>query len=84
MIKSSMSMLQASSAAINVDWILICNTGAIQFVSEFYPKAGDFEKNYLDVDLKARGLIDAAWGPDFKTFPFYDDAKIIRKTIHTL
>ncbi|KAL2070013.1 hypothetical protein VTL71DRAFT_14693 [Oculimacula yallundae] len=55
--------------------------GAAQFVADFYPTVGRFQANYLSTDLTTRGLINSTTGPDFKHFPFYSDAKIIRDGI---
>jgi hypothetical protein len=59
----------------------INSTGSKDFVTEFYPTAGAFQANYLDVDLKARGLLMPSVGTEFKSFPFYTDTSILRDTI---
>lgn len=42
-------------------------------------EAGAFQSNYFTRNLEKRGLINSAFGPKLKHFPFYEDAL----TIHT-
>lgn len=42
---------------------------------------GRYQANYLDTFLKAQGLINQAWGPSFKSFPFYADASPINTAL---
>lgn len=62
-------------------------TGALEYNKEFYPTHGAFQAGYLDTYFKNNGLI-GVWGyplgPQFKSFPFYEDAKKIRDTIKVL
>lgn len=62
----------------------INHTGVDQFTADFYPTAGAFKSNYLDTNLKSRGLIDCSYGPELKSFPFYKDAKAIRNSMEDL
>ncbi|KAI7315116.1 Lipoxygenase [Hortaea werneckii] len=43
--------------------------------------SGRFQANYFEQDLRARGLIDASFGPALKHFPFYEDASAINSGI---
>ncbi|RMZ08199.1 hypothetical protein D0860_04779 [Hortaea werneckii] len=43
--------------------------------------SGRFQANYFEQDLRARGLIDASFGPALKDFPFYEDASAINSAI---
>ncbi|KAI7083145.1 Lipoxygenase [Hortaea werneckii] len=43
--------------------------------------SGRFQANYFEQDLRARGLIDASFGPALKHFPFYEDASAINSAI---
>ncbi len=58
------------------------NVGCRQFVTETWSTAGAFQANYLDTDLKTRGLLNADGKSPFKSFPFYDDASEIRAAYH--
>ena len=49
----------------------------------FNKGAGRFQANYFRTDLQNRGLIDSAFGPALKNFPFYEDASPIYDAIHT-
>jgi len=44
-------------------------------------KAGEFQSNYMMDDLKSRHMVDCAFGPSLKSFPFVDDAGTIRDAI---
>jgi hypothetical protein len=46
-------------------------------VTENWTKYGAFKSNYLETDLKSRGLIDGSGKYPFKTFPYFDDASEI-------
>jgi len=54
------------------------NVGCRQYVTESWPVQGSYEKSYLLTDLRARGLIDKSNNFPFKTFPFFQDAIVIR------
>ncbi|RMY31408.1 hypothetical protein D0865_15008 [Hortaea werneckii] len=43
--------------------------------------SGRFQANYFKQDLRARGLLDASFGPALKHFPFYEDASAINSAI---
>jgi hypothetical protein len=57
----------------------INNVGCRQFVTENWPSRGAFQGAYLTNDLQRRGLIDSQGRYNFKSFPFYDDARIIHQ-----
>ncbi|EFX01408.1 arachidonate 8-lipoxygenase [Grosmannia clavigera kw1407] len=40
-------------------------------------KAGRFQSNYFETDLKSRGLIGPCQGPPIEHFPFHEDARIV-------
>lgn len=44
-------------------------------------EASAFQSNYFEPNLQRRGLIDSAFGPKIKTFPFYQDASVIHAAI---
>jgi hypothetical protein len=44
-------------------------------------EASAFQSNYFEPNLQRRGLIDSAFGPKIKTFPFYQDASAIHAAI---
>ena len=61
----------------------ITNVGVRQYATEFYPNAaGPFQANYFITDLKSRGLIDCTYGPELKSFPFFEDAGVLHAAIH--
>jgi arachidonate 15-lipoxygenase (second type) / 8-lipoxygenase (S-type) len=39
--------------------------------------SGRFQANYFKTDLQNRGLINSTYGPELKSFPFYEDASVI-------
>ncbi|KAI7496604.1 Lipoxygenase [Hortaea werneckii] len=43
--------------------------------------SGRFQANFFKRDLRARGLIDASFGPALKHFPFFEDASAINSAI---
>jgi arachidonate 15-lipoxygenase (second type)/8-lipoxygenase (S-type) len=45
--------------------------------------AGRFQGNYFNTNLKNRGLINSAYGPALKNFPFYEDGSVVYNAIHT-
>ena len=45
-------------------------------------EASAFQSNYFEPNLERRGLINSAFGPRLKTFPFYQDASVIHAAIH--
>jgi hypothetical protein len=62
----------------------LSNIAVRSFAAEFYPDvAGPFKKNYFESNLRARGLIDANYGPKLPHIPFYEDGAKIIKTIRT-
>ncbi|KAF1828118.1 Lipoxygenase [Decorospora gaudefroyi] len=44
-------------------------------------EASAFQSNYFEPNLQRQGLIDLAFGPKIKTFPFYQDASAIYAAI---
>ncbi|KAL7931807.1 lipoxygenase [Trichoderma chlorosporum] len=65
------------------DQLMVFNQfAARQFVTDSWPVDGQYQSGYLENNLKARGLIDANGNSVFNSFPFYDDAKIIRDNYH--
>ncbi|KAJ2967435.1 hypothetical protein NUW58_g10454 [Xylaria curta] len=42
-----------------------------------------FRANYLKTNLKSRGLLDSAFGPKLKSFPFLEDASLVTAEIRT-
>ena len=63
----------------NIDKIFYTNsTGALAFVGEFWRNGGGaYRANYLNTDLTTRGLLADSSLPQFKSFPFHDDASTI-------
>jgi hypothetical protein len=53
------------------------------YVTETWPTTGRFQAGYLETDLKARGLLDRQNKYRFKSFPFFDDASVIKESYHT-
>lgn len=76
-----------TSPGASIDQLFFANsTGALQFVAEFWRNGGgDYQSNYLDTDFAARGIRPDKSSdlPQFKTFPFYDDASRIRDSQRT-
>lgn len=58
--------------------------GASQYTTTLYQngEASAFQANYFRTNLRSRGLIDSAFGPPLKHFPFYEDAAVIHDAIH--
>ncbi|RMY59914.1 hypothetical protein D0863_11776 [Hortaea werneckii] len=56
---------------------------AQKYTTNLYANGGSgrFQANYFKQDLKARGLLDASFGPALKDFPFYEDASAINSAI---
>lgn len=56
---------------------------AREYVNELYlsGESADFERNYYRSEFKARGLVDSAFGPELKSFPFYEDTSVITEAI---
>ena len=54
-----------------------------QSVTESWPTHGAFQDGYLETDLRARGLIDENNHYKFKSFPFFQDALVIRDSYKT-
>ena len=46
-------------------------------------ETGAFQANYFRENLASRGLIDSKFGPDFKNFPYFEDASIVNNHIST-
>lgn len=44
-------------------------------------EASAFQANYFEPDLERRGLVNSAFGPRLKIFPFYQDACVIHAAI---
>lgn len=40
-------------------------------------EASEFQANYMEANLERRGLINSGFGPELKSFPFYDDSKVV-------
>ena len=40
-------------------------------------EASEFQANYMETNLERRGLINSAFGPELKSFPFYEDSKLV-------
>jgi arachidonate 15-lipoxygenase (second type)/8-lipoxygenase (S-type) len=43
--------------------------------------AGNFQANYFHQNLEKRGLINSSFGPELKSFPFFEDASPIHSSI---
>ena len=58
-------------------------SAAAQYQTELYTSggAGAFQANYLYTDLKSRGLFKPEFGPEFKHFPFLEDAAVIHSAL---
>jgi len=52
-------------------------------VTEYWPIAGAFQKNYLVPKLTSQGLIDKHGKSKFKSFPFLSDTQAILKELST-
>ena len=59
------------------------NVGCREYVNETWPTLGGYQSGYLETDLQARGLIDQNGKYKFKTFPYFDDASVIRQSYET-
>ncbi|KAF4815990.1 Manganese lipoxygenase [Colletotrichum siamense] len=58
------------------------NVYARKFATDFYPTvAGPFQANYFEEDLRARGLLNASYGPELSDFPFHEDGQKISSAI---
>ena len=60
-------------------------TSAQDYTTNRYANGGSgrFEANYFTSDLEARGLLNSAFGPALKNFPFYEDGSTIYAAINT-
>ncbi|KAH8160652.1 hypothetical protein CIB48_g7593 [Xylaria polymorpha] len=56
---------------------------AVEYVNKLYlsGESADFERNYYRSEFKARGLVDSSFGPELKSFPFYEDTSVITEAI---
>jgi arachidonate 15-lipoxygenase (second type) / 8-lipoxygenase (S-type) len=56
---------------------------AAQMTSDLYNsgEAGSFQANYLYNNLKSRGLINSNFGPEIRSFPYFEDASVIHTSI---
>ncbi|KAH8844586.1 hypothetical protein MCOR27_009870 [Pyricularia oryzae] len=58
-----------------------------KFVGDSYPTTGRWRAGYLDTDVRARGLVDADYGPELPHFPFYEDGsrlvEVIRRFVRS-
>ena len=54
------------------------STGCEQYVTQSWPKLGAYQAGYLETDFKARGLINEDNSFPFKSFPFFEDALVIK------
>ncbi|KAK5629358.1 hypothetical protein RRF57_005073 [Xylaria bambusicola] len=45
--------------------------------------ASKFRANYLEANLKSRGLLDGAFGPELKSFPYLEDATLVTDAVRT-
>lgn len=61
----------------------VSQLGCRDYVSNTWNTTGRYLANYLDTDLKARGILDSDGKHPFKNYPFYDDAKAIRDAFST-
>ncbi|KAI0554027.1 lipoxygenase [Xylaria curta] len=43
--------------------------------------ASKFQANYLEANLKSRGLLNSTFGPELKSFPFLEDASLVTDAI---
>lgn len=71
------SLLFADGAAVDR---IFGYTGAAaqEFTTARYLNgSGAFQSNYFLRDLRGRGLVGAAVGPELKHFPFYEDASVV-------
>ena len=61
-------------------------TGAAaqEYANDLYASgfAGNFQSNYFLTNLEKRGLINSAFGPALKNFPFYEDALALHQIIN--
>ncbi|KAJ4289623.1 hypothetical protein N0V90_010952 [Kalmusia sp. IMI 367209] len=59
----------------------ITGSGARDFTAALYFNgSGAFQANYLEANLRNRGLIDSH-GPELRDFPYYEDASVIHKEL---
>ncbi|GAW25224.1 putative manganese lipoxygenase protein [Rosellinia necatrix] len=56
---------------------------ARDYVNQLYlsGESADFERNYYRSEFKKRGLVDSSFGPELKSFPFYEDTSVITEAI---
>jgi arachidonate 15-lipoxygenase (second type)/8-lipoxygenase (S-type) len=67
-----------------VDTLFPWNGGEAENYTDTLYQSGEasaFQSNYFKPNLKRRGLIDSAFGPRIKRFPFYQDASILHAAI---
>ncbi|KAK5117547.1 hypothetical protein LTR62_004969 [Meristemomyces frigidus] len=60
-------------------------SSAATYTTRYYQSVGSgrFRSNYFATNLQSRGLINSAYGPALKHFPFYEDASAIHDAIST-
>lgn len=52
-------------------------------IDDFYPIGGSFVSQYFTTDLVTRGLLNSSFGPELKSFPYYEDALPIHSALET-
>jgi len=80
-VRPSGAQLLTNPGAMADQLFYVNSTGTAQFIAEFWRNGGgNYQSNYLDDDFSSRGIRpDPSSGlPQFKSFPFYDDASKIR------
>ncbi|KAF5601773.1 arachidonate 5-lipoxygenase [Fusarium pseudocircinatum] len=50
---------------------------------EWKTECAPWQANYLEAKLKRRGLIKCNYGPELKSFPYYEDASVILGALRT-
>ncbi|KAF5981976.1 arachidonate 5-lipoxygenase [Fusarium bulbicola] len=50
---------------------------------EWKTECAPWQANYLEAKLKRRGLIECNYGPELKSFPYYEDASVILGALRT-
>jgi len=79
---SGEQLLMKPGAAVD-QLFFINSTGTSQFIAEIWRNGGgNYQSNYLDTDFSSRGIRPEPSSklPQFKSFPFYDDASKIRNS----
>lgn len=61
----------------------INSTGVRNFATDNYPTVGAFRSNFMEPELRSRGLLNATYGPELPHFPFYEDGIRFLRVVRT-